>query len=634
MTNTSKILILVDDKKDSFKLKAIIEKNNYKVFETSKAEAEIDYERIKPDVIILCEKNLSILKHKHSSLIILSSTTFNFYDDKNQYIRLPLDENEVITAVKLALKIRALELSLKKAELEYIIQLKNSFSPILIIDNDTIVFLNESAIKLLNGEKENFIGKDFFSLVSHNNIQSFKKFIEKVRAQKSKENLHDGTLVALDGSILSVDIVLFPVSFKNKLCIQIEIKDYTALRKKEKIQETIHQILQASNSTKSLDELYNFIFKIISDVLPIKNLYIALYDKSKGILSFPFYIDEFGTKPADRSLSEGLTEYVIKTKKSLLLNKKTIGHHDFNSELNPLSMKIKAWLGIPLLIKDDIAGVIVIKEYFDENIIGIEEKEFLELVSFTISRAIERALSEEQLNKYVIQLKEINDTKDKLFSIISHDLRSPFNSILGFTEILKNQDPGLSKEESDYFIDLLYNSVRNVYNLVDNMLNYSRFQIGLLEYKPVRINLHEITREIIETLKGNAIKKKIEIKEEIEDNSFVFADQDMLRSIIQNLISNALKFTFEGGTITISSQREGSFVKTFVKDNGVGMDEGTIKKLFLLTEKKSSLGTNKETGTGLGLIIVKEFVEKSGGTIHVKSEKGKGTEFFFTLKAG
>jgi signal transduction histidine kinase len=629
-----KILILVDDKKDSLQLKTIIGKNNCSVFETTKVKAEIDYERIKPDVIILCEKNLSILKNKPSSLIILSDKTFNFLGDKNLFIHLPLNEHEVITAVSSAIRIRAHELMLKKSELEYLIQIKNSFSPIVIIDNDKIIFINESAIKLFNGEKENFLGKDFFSLVSKEDMPSFRKFIEKVMTQRSKEIFHDGTLIGLNGAILYVDILLFPVSFKNKLCLQIEIKDYTALRKKEKIQETIHQLLQASNSTKSLNELYNFIFKIISDVLPIKNLYIALYDKSTGILSFPFYIDEFGTKPADRVLSEGLTEYVIKTKKSLLLNKKKMGNHNFTSELNPLLMEIKAWLGIPLFIKDDIAGVIVIKEYFDENIIGNEEKEFLELVSFTISRAIERALSEEQLNKYVVQLKEINDQKDKFFSIISHDLRSPFNSILGFTEILKNQDSGLSKEESDYFIDLLYSSVRNIYNLVDNMLNYSKFQIGLLDYKPVKINLNEITKDVIDTLKGNSIKKKIEIKNEIENNYFVLADQDMLRSIIQNLISNASKFSFEGGTITIKSQKEGNFVKTFVIDNGVGMNEETIKNLFLLNAKKSTLGTNKEKGTGLGLIIVKEFVEKNGGTIQVSSEEGKGTEFCFTLISG
>ena len=226
----------------------------------------------------------------------------------------------------------------------------------------------------------------------------------------------------------------------------------------------------------------------------------------------------------------------------------------------------------------------------------------------------------------------LNKAKDKFFSIISHDLKSPFNSILGFTEILREQNTILEDEEREQIFNSLYTSTRNIYNLLNNLLHYSRFQAGLVEFDPHPIQLLEVIKQNINILEGTALKKQIYLINNLKEEIIVLSDAEMLNSILRNLINNAIKFTRESGEISINASIETGFAKIKVTDSGIGMNKETMAGLFKIDSKKSTLGTNKEEGTGLGLLLVKEFVEKNGGQIFVKSEVGKGSEFSFTLK--
>jgi signal transduction histidine kinase len=228
-------------------------------------------------------------------------------------------------------------------------------------------------------------------------------------------------------------------------------------------------------------------------------------------------------------------------------------------------------------------------------------------------------------------LEELNQTKDNFFSIISHDLRSPFDSILGFTEVLKNDFEELTKEELKLYLDSLYHSSRHIYSLLNNLLQYSRFQLGKTEFEQEPLSLMKIIEQNLEMLGGSALKKEIKMVNLLADDIFVFADEDMLNSILLNLITNAIKFSKRGGEITISAEYQNGFANISVKDTGIGMDEQTLKKIFKLDAKKSTPGTENETGTGLGLLIVKEFVEKHDGSIKVTSQPSKGSIFSFTL---
>jgi PAS domain S-box-containing protein len=240
-------------------------------------------------------------------------------------------------------------------------------------------------------------------------------------------------------------------------------------------------------------------------------------------------------------------------------------------------------------------------------------------------------LNEEKLEKYSQRLKELNAGKNKLFSIIAHDLRSPFNPLLGISEVLVNDFDALSREELIDYCQTIYHSLNNIYTLLDNLLNWSRLQIGQMKFMPENINLYEKTENAIILLSGNAKLKDITLLNETVKDIYVTADPIMLQSILQNLIGNSIKFTNKGGLIKIFSEIVSKdVIQVTVSDNGLGMTKEQIQSLFDLTAA-STLGTNGEKGTGLGLLICKEIIEQNGGTISVKSEPGKGTDISFTM---
>ncbi len=229
------------------------------------------------------------------------------------------------------------------------------------------------------------------------------------------------------------------------------------------------------------------------------------------------------------------------------------------------------------------------------------------------------------------QLIELNNNKDKFFSIISHDLRSPFNSLVGLSDILVNDIDSLSNEEVKYFSRNIYDASKGVLNLVDRLLEWSRLQTGKIHFAPKTVSLYKLVNEISEVLKGNTIKKNIDLRNEVRENTFIFADEDMLTSILQNLISNALKFTGINGHIKIFDRDADNFIEVYVRDDGIGMTDDAAGKLFHIETSTTTLGTAHEKGTGLGLILCKELVEKNNGKIRVKSLAGKGTTFIFSV---
>lgn len=241
----------------------------------------------------------------------------------------------------------------------------------------------------------------------------------------------------------------------------------------------------------------------------------------------------------------------------------------------------------------------------------------------------------EQLTKSGEKLKELNDSKDKFFSIIAHDLRSPFNGLLGFSDFLANEIEDLEKEDITKFAVEINKAANNLFKLLNNLLDWSRLQIGSMQFQPQKLDLFEIASEITSLLKSNAMKKKIEIVNNIKKTAFVFADDNMVNSIFRNLVSNAIKFTEPGGTVKISLKDAGKFFEVTVLDNGVGIPEEKIPNIFKIGHYKSTLGTSDEKGSGLGLILCYDFLKLHNGKISCESFTGnpekRGTKFTFTL---
>jgi len=229
------------------------------------------------------------------------------------------------------------------------------------------------------------------------------------------------------------------------------------------------------------------------------------------------------------------------------------------------------------------------------------------------------------------ELEEANAAKDKFFSIIAHDLKSPFTGLLGYSEILSEEFDSMDREEKIKTVGYLKNLIERVYTLIENLLDWSRIQTDRIELSPEAIDLITEVPEIITLLKANSDKKQIILSNSISEPHTVFADKYSFRSIMQNLISNAVKFTNLNGEVKISAQEKNNFIEISVSDNGIGMKPELIKKIFMIESRHTTKGTADEAGTGLGLLLCKELAEKNGGGIVIESQVGIGTTIKISL---
>ena len=228
-------------------------------------------------------------------------------------------------------------------------------------------------------------------------------------------------------------------------------------------------------------------------------------------------------------------------------------------------------------------------------------------------------------------LKELIATKDKLFSIIAHDLRSPFNSIIGFSELLIENSNDILLEDSEQYIKIINSAAKNTLILLDNLLNWAKSQTGQLSFNPEKILFSEVVQEIITLSKTIAKSKNITLEYAGTDNLEIFVDVNMLNTVLRNLISNAIKFTNVGGHIKVSAKLKQDQVEITISDNGIGINKEKCTELFFITSNTTTLGTADENGSGLGLVLCKEFIQKNNGDIWVESEENKGSNFIFTL---
>lgn len=238
---------------------------------------------------------------------------------------------------------------------------------------------------------------------------------------------------------------------------------------------------------------------------------------------------------------------------------------------------------------------------------------------------------QKELIKTNVKLSQLNATKDKYFSIIAHDLRNSFHVVLGFAELLLGKNLQLSEEKTNRYLQLIYSTSKNGNYLLENLLQWSRSQTGRMNFEPIKINLISLIEEVLKLFESDIINKKIKLNIDIDPELQVFADENMLKTIIRNLVSNAIKFTYEKGLLTLRSARHESDIEISVEDTGVGISQENQKLLFNVETNITTQGTEHEHGTGLGLLLCWEFIEKHNGKIWVESELGKGSKFKFTL---
>ncbi len=249
----------------------------------------------------------------------------------------------------------------------------------------------------------------------------------------------------------------------------------------------------------------------------------------------------------------------------------------------------------------------------------------------TLNDITQRKQIEEDIKHKNAELQRLSDDKDILMSILAHDLITPFNSMLGFLDLLSENLREYDVNTLENYISIVNNSAKGAFNLLNDILLWTRSQSGAIPFEPKIFNLKSSIEEVTEFLKPNANTKNITINIDESDKTVVFADVDMLNTILRNLISNAIKFTDLGGIVNISSERTESDILVTISDNGIGIAPNILPRLFDTTKLYSTRGTANEKGTGFGLMLCKKFVEEHGGEIWAESELGKGSKFKFTL---
>lgn len=237
----------------------------------------------------------------------------------------------------------------------------------------------------------------------------------------------------------------------------------------------------------------------------------------------------------------------------------------------------------------------------------------------------------EEIAKIAKGLAESNATKDKFFSIIAHDLRNPFNLFIGYTELLMTNTLNYEKQKILEIVSILNRSANSTFQLLENLLLWARTQNRTISYSPSKISLAREIKDEMNQLSAFAQKKEIKLQNELPENLEIVADNNMIKTILRNLVSNAVKFTPRGGTIRISVKISNVDYIFSVNDSGMGMKQETIDKLFKISENNSTKGTEQENGSGLGLILCKEFVEQHNGKIWAESQPGLGSTFYFSI---
>ncbi|GAB6059825.1 PAS domain-containing sensor histidine kinase [Desulfonatronum parangueonense] len=246
-------------------------------------------------------------------------------------------------------------------------------------------------------------------------------------------------------------------------------------------------------------------------------------------------------------------------------------------------------------------------------------------------RLLQRKRAEREIRKINQQLEQVNAEKDRLFAIIAHDLKSPMSGLLTSTKILAEQPELLSPQNQHALLKELHKSVKNTFALLEDLLQWARMSQGGMDFEQKPCRLDELISMSLASPKDEARRKEITIRLDLAQGLTVLIDQPMIKTVFRNIISNAIKFTPRGGEIVITARQDGPSITMAIQDNGISMDEQTLATIFSIQNTKRRLGTEGEKGTGLGMVLCRQFIERHGGRIWLESAPEQGTTVFFTL---
>jgi PAS domain S-box-containing protein len=488
-----------------------------------------------------------------------------------------------------------------------ILLLKNLFNgipePMAMIDiQGKIIFANSATAQILGTTLENLSGMDYYQTVSQEQAESRRiinnRVIKNGKTFIYEDAFNERHFVKRVSPIFSAD---------NRVShLMILALDITHSKKIE-------------NALKVTEEKYKTVFDNSADG-------IIVIDDTGVITEWNKRIEE----NTGFSKEEAIGEKIWDLQHSLLTEEwKKIY---FPDSLQKIWMNFIVTLTANQLVSKEgqyigKGGRVILTEDIIEAVI-INEKKYLCVIQRDLT---ERINAEQKVKESELKLKKLNETKDKLFSVIAHDLKSPFNVILGYSRLIGEIIRKSDIEKSEEYLDIIASSAQNTIILLDNLLTWARSQTGQIVFNPEKLVLKHVIESVLELIDSSAKFKEIEIHNNVSDNIITLSDFNLLKIILQNLISNAIKFTNHGGEINLDAKPDQNFVELVVSDNGTGIVDKRIKSLFTIESNMPTVGTADEKGSGLGLVICREFVEKQGGKIWVESKPGKGSRFIFTI---
>jgi len=458
---------------------------------------------------------------------------------------------------------------------------------------------NKTGLSLISTEKESVLNKNFLDFLDESGKDNFQRFFYKV-TNSSEPQVSELNFRGIDNNYFNALVVAKSVTFSESA---------------EKFCSLAVVNLTSSKMREELGKQGEARFEEMANTAPVM-IWIA---DVEGLFSFVnrVWLDYTGKKIGDQLGMNWLTnvhpddyedlfkiyQHAFKTRESFSAQFRFM---DINEKYQWMLIK-----GTPRLNDQGIFSG------FIGSCVNINDQ----------------IKNEEKIKKINDKLTESNKTKDKFFSIMSHDLRSPLSGLMGILEILATSYDDLKEDEKIEIITEAVNTSKSTYALIENLLEWSSINSGKLTFEPKNIELLELVNNIGTLYNQNFKNKGITFKVNVKAQTIVFADIKILETILRNLISNAIKFTPQNGTVLVNSEEDQDFTVIQVNDNGIGMDQDEMNNLFRIDKSHSTRGTDNEEGTGLGLILCKELVEKQGGKIWVVSKKGEGSTFYLSLPA-
>jgi signal transduction histidine kinase len=417
----------------------------------------------------------------------------------------------------------------------------------------------------------------------------------------------------------------------NREMIQALLLQIESLKKENEAYQSNEKMFQALVETAVSDIGEEFFCNIISRLSEWLNAECVIIGQMIGenvVEGFPMYLDgkivqgftyELKNTPCDMTSRKGFCVYPENVRAA------------FPKSKDLRELDIQGYVGTALYDKKGIPNGILCAMSRSKLDLPPQAEKIMKIVGARITAEIERKKIQRALEISEAKLREANLSKDKVFSIIGHDLKSSFNSLIGFSQLLLGNVHNADQERIERYVKVIHEVSVQTHTLLENLLEWALVQTDSKAFDPVDFSLTELLSETSVFYRNQALQKGITLKTQVREEVSLHADRNMITTVLRNLLSNAIKYTLDGGVITLSVSSSDNQVNISVADTGVGMKPDYLNNLFSMENKFSTAGTNSERGTGLGLILCKEFVEKHHGTLVVESKEGKGSKFLISI---